>query len=260
MQCSLDMRKRTKARAGQQGYILLALLLMIALMAIAMTGMVTRVSHEIRRDRELEMVHRGEQYARAIKKYFKKFGRYPGKIEDLESANHLRFLRRRYKDPITGGDWKLVRFGEVQLGQAGANLGSVTVSQNQPQGLNSDFSSGNKSETSEKNTDTSDTPKGKKDSLTGQTFGGGPIIGVASLSEAKTIREFNDKKHYNQWFFVYDPMQDRGGLLKGPYNPKAGFIGAQTMPGAGGAGGNDGGVFGGNFGRGGNPGPPGGRR
>ena len=33
---------------------------------------------QMKRDREEEMIHRGTEYARAIKKYYKKFGRYPG--------------------------------------------------------------------------------------------------------------------------------------------------------------------------------------
>jgi len=52
-----------------------------------------------------------------------------------------------------------------------------------------------------------------------QVFGGGAIIGVASVSKDKTIREFNKKDHYNQWQFIYDPTTDRGGLLMTPNQP-----------------------------------------
>ena len=50
----------------------------------------------------------------------------------------------------------------------------------------------------------------------GPTFGGGPILGVASTSKAKSIRVFYDKNHYNDWLFIYVPQADRGGLLTGP--------------------------------------------
>jgi hypothetical protein len=60
-------------------------------------------------------------------------------------------------------------------------------------------------------------------------FGGGPILGVASLSKAKTIREFNKKNHYNEWLFIYDPTSDRGGLLVGPWEtPQVKNIGGAT--------------------------------
>ena len=52
-----------------------------------------------------------------------------------------------------------------------------------------------------------------------QVFGGGAIIGVASTSKLKTVREFNKKDHYNQWQFIYDPSTDRGGLLMTPNQP-----------------------------------------
>ena len=53
----------------------------------------------------------------------------------------------------------------------------------------------------------------------GQSFGGLPIVGVASTSKNKSIREFNKKDHYNQWQFIYDPSTDRGGLLTTPNQP-----------------------------------------
>jgi len=55
-------------------------------------------------------------------------------------------------------------------------------------------------------------------------MGGGAILGVGSVSEAKGFHEYNQKSQYKQWLFVYDPSQDRGNLITGPYNPKA-FVG-----------------------------------
>jgi len=59
----------------------------------------------------------------------------------------------------------------------------------------------------------------------------GAVIGVASVSEKVGLREFNNKTHYNQWYFIYDPNQDRGGLLRGPYSTKQ-FGGTATAVGA----------------------------
>jgi len=44
---------------------------------------------------------------------------------------------------------------------------------------------------------------------TGQTFGGGGIIGVESTSAKATILEYKKKKHFNEWEFVYDPQSER---------------------------------------------------
>jgi len=111
---SQPMRSPKRARAaGEQGYILLAVLFMVVLVLIALSVAAPKVAADIERDREVEMIHRGQQYVRAIKLYYKKFGAYPPNLDALEKTNEIRFLRKRYKDPITGKDeWHLIHFGE----------------------------------------------------------------------------------------------------------------------------------------------------
>jgi type II secretory pathway pseudopilin PulG len=121
---------RREAHPDDSGYILLTLLLAMALMVIFAGVIVPSITFDIKRDREEEMIHRGVQYSRAIRGYYKKFGRYPTKIEDLESANNLRFLRKRYKDPLNCKsskceDFKLLHFGEVQLSLSGIAGGTI---------------------------------------------------------------------------------------------------------------------------------------
>ena len=71
-----------------------------------------RVAFETQRNREEMLIERGEQYQRAIGLYLKTVKRYPSKIEDLENTNNIRFLRRRYIDPMTGKDeWRLIHVG-----------------------------------------------------------------------------------------------------------------------------------------------------
>src|SRR5450432_4030396 len=84
---SLPQIRRSRHEAG---YILLTLLLIMSLMMIATGIILPTITFEIKRDREEEMVHRGVQYSRAIRAYYKKFNRYPVKIEDLENTNQMR--------------------------------------------------------------------------------------------------------------------------------------------------------------------------
>jgi hypothetical protein len=49
--------------------------------------------------------------------------------------------------------------------------------------------------------------------------GGGPIVGVASTSKKSGYREFNHKKKYNEWQFIYDPGTDTGFLPMTPNQP-----------------------------------------
>jgi type II secretory pathway pseudopilin PulG len=265
---------------SQAGYIMLIFLLLLAMMAIAMTAAAPRLAQQIKRDNETEMIHRGTEYARAIKKFYKKFGRYPGRIEDLEKTNNIRFLRKRYTDPMNAnGPWRLVRFGEIQLsgsapgvpaqqlatasqtpGQSGLfnlNIGGASGSGTAASagaaalgalaggatatpattagGATNPASSGTTAGTTAatSSSSSSQAPSGQTTAgSSGSLFsnpattaqpGGGAIIGVASLSKQKGIHEFNKKTDIKDWLFVYDPAQDRGQLLRGPYDPQAYF-------------------------------------
>jgi hypothetical protein len=74
------------------------------------------VAKDIQRDKEVEAVHRGKQYTRAIKLYYKRFGNYPTTIAMLENTNNIRYLRKRYIDPITGkDDWRLIHVGQAKV-------------------------------------------------------------------------------------------------------------------------------------------------
>lgn len=119
---------------------MLTLLLAMALLVIFAAAIVPTITFDIKRDREEEMIHRGVQYSRAIRLYYRKFGRYPTKIDDLENSNNLRFLRKRYKDPLNCkksecADFKLLHFGEVQLSLSGIAGGTVPGAN--PMGANS---------------------------------------------------------------------------------------------------------------------------
>ena len=68
--------------------------------------------------------------------------------------------------------------------------------------------------------------------LTGQVFGGGgPILGVGSTNKKlKTIREFNKKSKYTDWYFIYDASADRRGvLLVGPWQPLVSIAGGSGV-------------------------------
>ena len=70
----LQMRS---AGREERGYILLTLLLTMALLIIFAAAIVPTIKFQIERDREEELIHRGTQYSRAIRGYYKKCGRYP---------------------------------------------------------------------------------------------------------------------------------------------------------------------------------------
>jgi len=125
------LRSGKSASSSERGYILITLILFVALIAVAAMVMAPVIAFQVKRDREEELIHRGVQYSRAMKHFVKKFGRYPTRIEELENTNQVRFLRRRYKDPITGKDFKILHMGDVQMA-VGAGIAGATA----PNGLN----------------------------------------------------------------------------------------------------------------------------
>ncbi len=108
----------------EHGYALLILLLMVALLSFAAAVAVPRVLVQGQREKEEEMIFRGEQYARAIGLHYKRFGRFPSKLEELvEPKNNIRFLRQLYKNPMSrDGEWRLLR-----VAPDGSILGSMML-------------------------------------------------------------------------------------------------------------------------------------
>jgi len=105
------MRCRASSRRleSQQGFALLLVFLMAAIVALMLYQQLPRVAFESEREKEQLLIDRGEQYTRAIQLYYLANNRqYPTSIDDLEKREK-RFLRRRYLDPYTGKDeWRII--------------------------------------------------------------------------------------------------------------------------------------------------------
>ena len=248
---------------SQDGYVLLAILFALTVLVIALSAAVPRAAKAIQRQKEAELIRRGEQYALAIRRFYKKFGRYPSDLDQLENTNNIRFLRRKYLDPITGkDDWQPIQFGQARpptgffgqkitttggMSPSGPGLGPSTIgtglgtSSNSASSTTSATTSNSSAQSTSAATSSSATgisstsPTGtagnplSTDQLTGKTFGGGAIVGVSIPSQKESLKEFQQKDHYNEWQFVYDPTMDptlRGGLGAGAATGVPGGIAA----------------------------------
>lgn len=227
-------------RRGEQGFLLLGLVVAIFLILLALGVAAPRVAHELRREREVETVHRGNAYIRAIEVYYLKMGHYPTSIEQLEKTNNLRFLRKRYIDPLTGkDDWRVIHLGEAKTtvkgffgqplgGIASAGLGSAAGMASPGMPTSSPFGSPSSSSGSTfgssssgtgpgglSTTGSSSTPggigssssgsTGSSDSSSGITGTGGPIVGIGLVKDGNSIITLNEQTTYPTWEFIYDP-------------------------------------------------------
>jgi type II secretory pathway pseudopilin PulG len=247
--------KTSKGRSS--GYILISLMLFLSLLAIASLAVLPNLAFQVKRDREEELIHRGLAYSRGIKRFYKKFGRYPTRIEELENTNNLRFIRKRYKDPITGGDFKILHMADVGLtslpiavpgaatvsGPAGSPgplqnpsgqipVQTVTTNLNNPPGGTSGAPTNPQAGTASPDSSTSSEQSSPSTGgFSGPVFGGGPILGVASTSRKEAVREFCNRSHYNEWKFIYDPSTDLGAAsLSSPWCPLAAGQGVGLNP------------------------------
>ncbi len=104
-----------KQNKSQHGFTYI--LVMVALVVIAILAEMATVSNQyrIKRDKEAELLFRGQAYMRAIESYYhakKELKIYPKNLEDLLNDPrfaHKRHIRRLYTDPLTEEDWQLVR-------------------------------------------------------------------------------------------------------------------------------------------------------
>jgi type II secretory pathway pseudopilin PulG len=238
-----------------RGYILLGLLLALALLAIAATVVAPGIAFQVKRDREEELVHRGIQYRRAVRLYVNKTGRYPVTPEALLGTQDARYIRKLYKDPITGGDFQLLHMGDVQPGvglgtpiQSNQNGGGDGTTQNGESGATGNDQLQGANPPAAPNTDSSQSSLSLSSQQANSAAatavaqaaatpapGSQPgllIFGVASKSKDRTIREFNKKNHYNDWWFFYDPRLNVGYEIKGPTPPAASIPGQVVPPGS----------------------------
>jgi type II secretory pathway pseudopilin PulG len=213
----------------ERGYVLLTLLLFASLLVIMAAAVAPSIARQIRRDQESELIRRGMQYRRAIRQFSKKTGRFPLKVEDLENTNGVRYLRRRYKDPVTGREFRLLHMADIPAAigtssnawslQPGAGANGAPGSSLPPPGQdpsNMASEQGPESLASDKPVAGASSPGASDSSSANNGFGGGVIVGVASTSRKRAIREFDRRDHYNQWLFFYDPGFDRPFEVQGP--------------------------------------------
>jgi type II secretory pathway pseudopilin PulG len=114
-----------RRRRREGGYTYLFVMFLVVLTGLAATAVTHQWKTEIRREREAELLFRGDQIRQAIGLYYLQahggsVHAFPRSLDDLikdssSSATH-RYLRQLYKDPITGEDFELVKEGDYIKG------------------------------------------------------------------------------------------------------------------------------------------------
>jgi type II secretory pathway pseudopilin PulG len=204
-----------------------ALLVAITVMSVLMTVAMPVWKQMSQREKEAELVFRGQQYTRAISLFQRKTG--PGVLPpNLDVLVDQKFLRKKYKDPITGEDFLLIP-GAVA---AGAQA-QIQALQSQVQTL------GRGSQTATPAASAASAGYVAQGSPFGTNVPGG-ITGVVSKSTDTSLRVYNGRTHYNEWEFRFipppPPPQPQGGAGGGRGVPQRGGTGVGAPDARGGRG------------------------
>ena len=237
-------REKGNRNHRQDGYALLMVMFIAALMLAAVMVANPSVLIEGKREKEQEMIWRGKQYVRGVKLYYRKLGRFPTSIDDLTKpkTGSLRFMRQAYKDPMNkeDGSWRL-----IYVGPTGQLIGSLKP----PQTINLQGAAGTQPGTpastlasgtaSQLGATPAQTPGGSQPGSASSTFGtpqqnvpaagdqsdssgalppnaqadtptiiGGNIIGVGSKIAAPSVIIYDKAKNYRLFEFIWDPSKD----------------------------------------------------
>lgn len=212
-----------RGRHGDGGYAMAALLVALSVMGIVL-GMVMPVWQTwVRREREAELVFRGEQYIQAIGLFSRQTGGFPTSMNALRDG---RYIRRLYKDPITNEDFQPVYLGQIASGAIGAP--TLQVGPPGPGARGQQPVTGRGAASAPQGGRAGQAPFGTS---AGTAQGAGPIIGVVSRSTGESLRQYNGRGRYNEWLFVSTAATQQAG---GPAGT--------PQPGVGGRGGRDGGA------------------
>ena len=92
----------------------------VAALGVGLAAFGESWSHSMQREKEAELLFAGKEIRNAIGQYYESspagYRRYPERLEDLlkdqRFAFNRRYLRKVYRDPLTGAQWGIVKAPE----------------------------------------------------------------------------------------------------------------------------------------------------
>lgn len=193
-------------RRGEQGYVLVALIALMTILALMLIAVAPSVRQQAQREREIEAIFRGEEVAQAIRVYVRATGgRLPTSMDQLlegipRGTQKVQILRAAAaRDPLSSsGEWRLIRPGSQALLDfqrqvmlyADGNLPPTNerALQQYVVQMTSLVNTG-----SEESSPTSQIDSGSSS---------GPFIGVASSSDRESVINYYGIDHHNEWIFT----------------------------------------------------------
>jgi len=194
--------------AGERGYALVSLLLVMSLLALFALSAAENVRQQSQREREKEAIFRGEQVADAIRWYYLAHGAgginaLPTTMDQLlegipRGTKKLQILRAEAAhDPLSkSGEWKTIGPTSdevVQFMTALTTYSGGTPPQPRMRGIPVPRV------TNILNTESTNTAPGTEDNSANTD---GPFIGVTSRSQRNSVMTYYGIDHHDGWIFT----------------------------------------------------------
>ncbi len=237
-----------EARGGELGVIFIWVLVSLFVLAVLLMAAAQPASILMRREREKELIFRGQEYTEAIRRYMmENHGTFPTHLKDLMKPGgpkRIRYMRHLYPNPFAkDGKWGLLAPGTtiVTIGKDGQPV--YTPQGGGPMSNSPGFTPPKKPPTKVSPPSSSSDSGGFDDSSSaGSPTGGGvsgvhkpgtvmvlpfrldgkegqPILGVYCKLHEKGFQDFRGKGYYDEWFFsplvIPPPMGPRGPVQPG---------------------------------------------
>lgn len=190
-------RRGARGRAGGRdaGFVLFGVLVGVLLVGVGLMAANTLWSQVLQRDREAELLFRGEAVARAIERFQRD---RPGALpETLEELVEGRYLRRAWNDPFTGGPFRLLR-REAAAGSVGAG-GFADTAALMDEGMDAAAVEHLTARAGER----TPAPGADREEAPGAAATDTPagIIGVAGSGDLLSFRIYEGARRYRDWRF-----------------------------------------------------------
>ncbi|MFC2167852.1 Tfp pilus assembly protein FimT/FimU [Acidobacteriota bacterium] len=160
--------QKIQTHSHSAGYTLIILLFALTILIIGLLVAVPVWQTQIQREKEEELLFRGNQYTEAIRLFqLKKPGTFPKTMDELIEE---KCIRRLYTDPMTkDGEWNIiVPYRRVSQKQKGSLPRVLIVPSSMLAGI--------------------DNPQ---------------IIGVVSASTQKSVKIYYEQESYDLWLFYF---------------------------------------------------------
>ena len=189
------------------GYVLFGVLVGVTLVGIGLSAAVTLWTQVVQREREAELLFRGEAIVRGLERFQRD---RPGTLpETLDELVEGKYLRRAWRDPMTGRSFRILR-AESSPRIAAGTAGAATTG---PQPTNPAGDEERSLRAGAVEPEPADAPQ--------RTTG---VTGVVSTSDLLSFRSYQGARRYRDWRFEVQaggaaagdlPNRERPGSVRG---------------------------------------------